>query len=133
MAESSITFTGIHFWVADLVRSLAFYRALGIPVPDSVEGEFFNLQLPNGQSLAFGTHGLTRRYDPSFESPPDGKSALALQFNLPSRQAVGDLYEKLVAAGYEGHLAPIDAYWGARYAEVTDPDGNVVGFHSPRA
>ena len=33
--------------------------------------------------------------------------------------------------GYHGHLAPIDAYWGARYAEVDDPNGNIVGLQSP--
>jgi hypothetical protein len=30
-----------------------------------------------------------------------------------------------------GRLAPFDAVWGSRYAEVCDPDGNVLGFHSP--
>jgi len=26
---------------------------------------------------------------------------------------------------------PFDAFWGARYAIVEDPDGNVIGFQSP--
>jgi uncharacterized glyoxalase superfamily protein PhnB len=64
--------------------------------------------------------------------PPPGKSAVALQFTLESRRAVDDMYDRVTAAGHPGHLAPIDAFWGARYCEVTDPDGNVVGFHSPR-
>jgi uncharacterized glyoxalase superfamily protein PhnB len=38
----------------------------------------------------------------------------------------------MTAAGYVGHLAPIDAFWGARFAIVDDPDGNVVGLHGPR-
>ena len=29
------------------------------------------------------------------------------------------------------HLEPIDAFWGARYAVVNDPDGNHVGIMSP--
>ena len=33
-------------------------------------------------------------------------------------------------AGSE-RLPPFDAFWGSRYAEVCDPDGNVLGFHSP--
>jgi uncharacterized glyoxalase superfamily protein PhnB len=33
---------------------------------------------------------------------------------------------RLVAAGYEGKKEPYDAFWGQRYANVVDPDGNVV-------
>ena len=29
-------------------------------------------------------------------------------------------------------LAPIDAFWGARYAIVDDPDGNHVGIMGPQ-
>ena len=43
-----------------------------------------------------------------------------------------NLYEELTGAGYAGHLPPFDAFWGARYAEVEDPDGNLLGFHSPQ-
>jgi hypothetical protein len=31
-----------------------------------------------------------------------------------------------VAAGYDGHKEPWDAFWGQRYAIVHDPDGNTV-------
>jgi len=41
------------------------------------------------------------------------------------------MYEALTSAGYHGHLAPIDAFWGDRYCEVDDADGHAVGFHSP--
>jgi hypothetical protein len=33
--------------------------------------------------------------------------------------------------GYEGQQPPFDAFWGARYAIVCDPDGNAVGIMSP--
>ena len=46
--------------------------------------------------------------------------------------AVTDMTAALTSAGYRGHLAPIDALWGARYCEVDDADGHTVGFHSPR-
>jgi uncharacterized glyoxalase superfamily protein PhnB len=35
-------------------------------------------------------------------------------------------YARLVAAGYEGHLEPWDAFWGMRYAVIHDPDGNGI-------
>jgi hypothetical protein len=34
-------------------------------------------------------------------------------------------------AGYVIHLEPIDAFWGARYAIIDDPDGNHIGIMSP--
>ena len=54
-------------------------------------------------------------------------------FRVPTREAVDALYEELVAAGAPSHLAPFDAFWGARYAVVLDPDGNQVGFQNPQA
>ena len=38
---------------------------------------------------------------------------------------------RLTAAGYRGCEPPYDAFFGARYAVVEDPDGNDVGLMSP--
>lgn len=128
MDSSQPTFTGLHFFVRDMAATIAFYRQLGLDVPD---GEHFvSMTLPGGIKLAFGTYALTRGYDAAFDER-NGPSSNALQFDLPSREAVDALYDNLTSAGARGHLAPIDAFWGSRYAEVLDPDGNVVGFHSP--
>jgi hypothetical protein len=37
----------------------------------------------------------------------------------------------LVAAGYPGRLVPYDAFFGARYAMVDDPDGHSIGLTGP--
>ena len=37
----------------------------------------------------------------------------------------------LAAAGAAVQQEPYDAFWGARYAVVSDPDGNGVGIMSP--
>ena len=50
---------------------------------------------------------------------------------MNSRDAVDEIYEDLTAAGYTGEQRPYDAFWGARYAIVNDPDGNSVGIMSP--
>jgi uncharacterized glyoxalase superfamily protein PhnB len=52
-------------------------------------------------------------------------------FALPSREAVDERYAKLTAAGYKGLQPPFDAFWGARYAIVEDPNGIDVGLMSP--
>ena len=57
------------------------------------------------------------------------------QVNLVVRDMDATLafYRKvgLTAAGYAGSQPPYDAFWGARYAIVEDPDGNDVGLMSP--
>jgi uncharacterized glyoxalase superfamily protein PhnB len=56
---------------------------------------------------------------------------VVLGFRLASRESVDALYEELTGAGYRGAQPPYDAFWGARYAIVADPDGNSVGIMSP--
>ena len=124
-------FFGVHITVADMAAALDFYRRVGLVVPDDADGEtHVEVDLGNGQHLAFSNVALTRAYDPGWREPARPPSSV-LQFQLASRVAVDDLYAELTAAGYHGHLAPYDAFWGNRYAEVDDPDGNIVGFHSP--
>jgi uncharacterized glyoxalase superfamily protein PhnB len=51
-------------------------------------------------------------------------------FSFPTREAVDKCYAELIDAGYESRQPPFDAFWGARYAIVADPDGNEVGLMS---
>jgi hypothetical protein len=39
----------------------------------------------------------------------------------------------LTSAGHTGHKEPWDAFWGQRYAEVLDPDGNLIDLFAPLA
>jgi Glyoxalase/Bleomycin resistance protein/Dioxygenase superfamily len=52
-------------------------------------------------------------------------------FRVSSRERVDGLYSDLTTFGYVGQQPPYDAFWGARYAIVEDPDGNPVGIMSP--
>jgi uncharacterized glyoxalase superfamily protein PhnB len=49
-----------------------------------------------------------------------------LTFLCNSPAEVDTTYAQLTAQGYAGHKAPYDAFWGQRYAQIEDPDGNVV-------
>jgi uncharacterized glyoxalase superfamily protein PhnB len=44
---------------------------------------------------------------------------------------VDQLVEALAVDGAAVQQRPYDAFWGARYAIVSDPDGNAVGIMSP--
>jgi len=78
------------------------------------------------------TVDLVRSVLPDWAAP-SGSSRVALAFALPDPGAVDALYDKLVAAGYDGHKAPWDAFWGQRYAIARDPDGNGVDLFAPLA
>ena len=130
MTDDAPTFGGVHIFIRDMDETIAFYRYLGIEVTPWGE-HFARAILPNGLSFEFGSAALSKAYDPGWREP-SGNSANALQFRLPSREAVDDLYIVLTGAGYHGHLPPFDAYWGSRYAEVDDPNGNIVGLQSPQ-
>jgi catechol 2,3-dioxygenase-like lactoylglutathione lyase family enzyme len=132
MSEQQPTLTGIHLFVRDMQATLAFYRKLGLTFEADSEGSFASADMPGGASIQLGTWELTRSYDPHWQEP-SGAAPNTLNFSLASSQAVDDLYREMTAAGYRGHLAPIDAFWRSRYAIIDDPDGNIVSLHGPRA
>ena len=129
MADERPIFGGVHIFFRDRAATSDFYRRLGLELVG--DEHFARAMLPNGQSFEFGSAELSRAYDPGWREP-SGASPNALQFRLASRDAVDALFSEFIAAGYHGHLAPIDAFWGARYAEVDDPGGNIVGLQSPQ-
>lgn len=122
-------FTAIGFAVADLARSLEFYRALGLDVPDGVEAApHAEIPLAPGVRLLLDTHESIAGFDPGFTPENGGHGSLAFECADPA--GVDEAYERMIAAGAESHLAPWDAVWGQRYAVVLDPDGNGVDFYA---
>jgi catechol 2,3-dioxygenase-like lactoylglutathione lyase family enzyme len=112
--------------VADMARSLEFYRRLGIDLPASADGEpHVEAALPRGLRLAWDTIDTIMSFDAQW-TPPSGGHRMALAFHCDSPAEVDSKFAELLAAGYEGHLPPWDAFWGQRYASVHDPDGNSV-------
>lgn len=121
---------GVYLFVRDLSAALAFYRMLGLQI-EEVSDDFARATMSNGATLEFGTAALTRSYDPNWQEP-NLPGTNTINFELASREAVDAMYEKLTGAGYTAHLAPCDPPWEARFAIVDDPNGNIVGLHSPR-
>ena len=88
------------------------------------------LNPPGIFSLELDAAGSARLWHAGWRADPAGVKVV-LGFMLPGRQAVDDRYAELTSAGYRGRQPPFDAFWGARYAIVADPDGNDVGLMSP--
>jgi len=130
MSNAQPVLSSVNLFVKDMPAALAFYRRLGLAIPEGFEGRpHVAIALSNGLTLELDTVELTRSYDIGWQEPAGG-SRTVFQFLLPSRQAVDDLFADLTGAGYNGHLPPFDAFWGARYAVVDDPDGNFLGLTS---
>jgi catechol 2,3-dioxygenase-like lactoylglutathione lyase family enzyme len=122
----TVRFDAIGIVVADMARTLRFYRMLGLELPDGVETEgHVEASGPGGIRLMFDTEDVARSFIDDFV-PPDPPGRMTLAFLCGSPEEVDDLYEEITAAGHESFLAPFDAFWGQRYATVVDPDGNRV-------
>lgn len=116
----------IELVVADMAATLAFYRRLGLDIPADADGQpHVDVEVTGGLRLAFDTRDTIRSFDPGWEEPRGGHRA-ALAFACASPAAVDAAYAELTGAGYAGHLAPWNAFWGMRYAVVHDPDGTPV-------
>jgi len=118
--------------VADLKRSVDFYRALGISFPagsEESEHGHAEVELGNGLRLMLDTEGSIKEFDPDWERG-SGQSGASLAFRCTTPSEVDEAYARALAAGGRSHKAPWDAFWGQRYAQVRDPDGNPVDLYA---
>jgi catechol 2,3-dioxygenase-like lactoylglutathione lyase family enzyme len=119
--------------VTDMAASLAFYRELGLDIPEGVDDQpHVEATLPGGLRLMWDAVDTVLSFDPDWR-PPSGGSRMGLAFLCADPTEVDAAYARLVDLGYHGHKAPWDAVWGQRYAVVDDPDGNDVSLFAPRA
>lgn len=115
---------------------MAFYRLLGLhdePMPPG--------WMPHHRRWRGGGSGnpdfeldseaFAGRWAEGLATAGSGSGRTVLNFQVPTRHDVDALYARLVAAGHRSQQPPYDAFWGARYAVVADPDGNPVGLTSP--
>ena len=115
---------------ADMAASCRFYALLGVPVGEPADGEdHFEATLPSGLRLMWDSVGLMKQLDPHWEQPVG--HPLGLAFHCGSAAGVDETHAAIVAAGFESKSDPWDAFWGQRYAQVLDPDGNAVDLFAP--
>lgn len=111
--------------VSEMARSLAFYRLVGVQIPESADAEgHVEVTLRGGLRLGFDTDAVVAGFHPEGTPPASGDGRVGLAFLLPDAAAVDAAYERVTGAGHAGVLEPFDAPWGQRYATVRDPDGS---------
>ena len=123
----------------NLEASLAFYRRLGVEIPEehvwstasgihhASAGETANPAI----NFELDSIAFARIWNQGWKGHRDLGGKVVVGFKLSSRDAVDAVHGGLAGAGYIGLQVPYDAFWGSRYAVVEDPDGIAVGLMSP--
>jgi catechol 2,3-dioxygenase-like lactoylglutathione lyase family enzyme len=129
MAEQRPILDQINLVVGDMDASLAFYRRLGVDLPEYEPKWDAHHRSANSGGLDFDLDStpMAKEWNEGSRGP-----ACVIGFRLPSSEAVDALYAELTGAGYRSQQQPYNAFWGARYAVIEDPDGNAVGLMGPR-
>lgn len=107
----------------DIGASVRFYRLLGVLFPEP-EGDHVEATLPSGVRLMLDDLKLIKQIDKDWTEPRGHRIGLAFECASPAE--VDAVHGTMTAAGHPSKAAPYDAFWRQRYAQVLDPDGNVV-------
>ena len=126
----------INVVVRDMRRALEFYRVLGLAIeevaPEWAEWAKHHSRgrTSNGIRVEFDSVAFAKQWNPGLDDTKLGSATITI-FHVETREEVDRVHARVVQAGYRSHKPPEDAFWGARYAIVADPDGNSVGIMSP--
>jgi catechol 2,3-dioxygenase-like lactoylglutathione lyase family enzyme len=123
----------VNLVVRDVEASRTFYARLGVDfgeVRDPVWADHHvsaehNERVPLDVDL--DSTSFAQKWDRGWPGGP----GVIFGFKVDSREEVDELVAALAAEGVPVQQEPWDAFWGARYAVVSDPDGNGVGIMSP--
>ncbi len=118
--------------VSDLQRSVRFYRRLGAPFPEGSEASphgHAEAEVGGGMRLLLDTEASIATFDPGWRAP-SGEPRASVAFRCASAEEVDALFAEALAAGGRAHREPWDAFWGQRYAQLRDPDGNGVDLYA---
>lgn len=125
----------IGFVVKDMAASLAFWRHFGWDISADLDSEgHVEHVLDNGLRVAWDTYEVIRSFLPDWHPPADdGGDRIGIAFLCENAAAVDAFYHRMVGLGYASNKEPFTAPWGQRYAQIKDPDGNVLDLFAPIA
>jgi uncharacterized glyoxalase superfamily protein PhnB len=137
MASGRPVLDQINIVSASMRETIAFYRLMGIEIPDpppGKSGEPFHVNCKTGgdTDLDLDSDAFARVWNEGWRGAGDLGGRIVIGFAVETREAVDEMYLKLTQAGHKGLQKPWDAFWGARYAIVEDPNGIAVGLMSPQ-
>jgi catechol 2,3-dioxygenase-like lactoylglutathione lyase family enzyme len=110
-------------------RSVKFYSILGLKFPDFKDTDVHveSIHEKTDTKLMIDKKELIKEIlgkDPV----PANHSSFAIEYDTP--QEVNAIADELAKQGFTVVKAPWDAFWGQRYAVVSDPDGYLVDLYA---
>lgn len=126
-----------HLVVDDAAAALEFYskglgarEAMRMPAEDGKRIMHAEIEV-NGATIYVRDHfpEFCAGQD-SMQAPPKtlGGTPVALHLEVPNCDSAVD---RMAKAGAKVAMAPMDAFWGARYGQVVDPFGHAWSFAHP--
>jgi uncharacterized glyoxalase superfamily protein PhnB len=109
---------------SNMAEAIRFYRHLGLEFPEP-DGPYVETTTAGGMRVSLNDTEMIKGIDPAWREPSGGQR-ISLAFQCGTPAGVDAQYQELVDAGFSGYKEPWDAFWGMRYAIVSDPDGNHV-------
>jgi len=137
MSDARPVLDQINLLTANFDESLAFYRLLGVDLPE--QGVFrkdgaahhVNAVIDAGAYFDLDSTSFGPVWNEGWKGLADLGGRVLMTFRFETRAGVDARYRELVGAGYRSLHAPCDAFWGVRFAAVEDPNGLAVGLMSP--
>ena len=120
----------INLVVRDMDAMIEFYRRLGTdiaPTEPPWDRHHRTLGTRDGLDFDLDSTSFAAQWNQGWSQ---GQTGPVIGFQVESRDTVDSIYADLTNAGYVGQQPPCDAFWGARYAVIADPEGNTVGLMS---
>ncbi len=123
----------VNLVVRDVEGSRAFYARLGLDFGDERDPVWsaHHVSARQGEGTPLDVDLDSRTFARQWNEGWAGGIGAVLGFKVDTRAEVDALVAALAAEGVPVQQDPYDAFWGARYAIVSDPDGNAVGIMSP--
>lgn len=130
------TLDQISIVAGDVEATVAFYRMLGVALGDPArtsDGEPFHVSSAPaaGAALEADSPRFARVWNRAWAGEKELAGRVVIGLRIADRAMVDRLAEQVVEAGYRVLHPPHDAFRGARYAIVEDPNGVAVGLMSP--
>jgi catechol 2,3-dioxygenase-like lactoylglutathione lyase family enzyme len=137
MSDARPVLDQINLVTANFEESLAFYRLLGVDMPETGvfrkngDGHHVNAVTETGAFFDLDSTIFAPVWNVGWKGRGDLNGHVLMTFRFDTRAGVDARYDDLIRAGYRSLNPPTDAFWGVRFAAVEDPSGLAVGLMSP--
>jgi catechol 2,3-dioxygenase-like lactoylglutathione lyase family enzyme len=123
----------VNLVVPDVEACRAFYTQLGVNFGDNRDPVWaaHHVSSEHDDRIPLDVDLDSTTFARKWNEGWPGGAGVVLGFKVDSREAVDELVARLEAGGAAVQQRPWDAFWGARYAVVSDPAGIAVGIMSP--